>query len=142
MPDVQEEVHLILPNDPERYWQFIDNDLQSHMGLRGAKTVKKHLIDYMTLQARANGHLSKAMKSIEIINGHTSPAQNRAYSGRKSTTVARKFYESLINDPEIVSDALRQHCKVFGLNVNDYDSQEEVIDALVVSHIAMQNKNN
>jgi len=87
---------------------------------RGVATLQKHLRLYTRTLHILQGHHDHIEASLRYLNG------KRAVSGPRSVQKAALKFLSSLNTPQ-----LRQQCIMWQLDYDGFETQEEVIDALI-----------
>lgn len=105
-----------------------------HAGVVGVINVKKRWKLYRYHTELASQAWDRMLASINRINGVRSVDQKHGDKKRSLRATAQSFYEALS------TSGLRMHCTLFNLDYNVFESQEDVISALVNKHVEMVNQ--
>jgi len=103
--------------------------LQDKQHVRGVSTLLERIEQYARQVALSKSTWEKMETSVRFLSG----TRNRSDAPRqmKKETVATRFYNTLS------TSALRQHCVLFNLDYNSYESVDAVINALVKKQVEM-----
>ena len=123
-------VELPHPSDGVAIQEFL-GEIDRHAGTRGVKTLKEYFNKYLRTVKIAEDHYSKAQTAANTINGVVSARSIAADPNRKLRRSSKKFYEALS------TPMLRKQCELFEVDYNAFDSQEDIIKALVDKNVEM-----
>lgn len=128
---VEEKVEIKLPDwkDEEAVKAF-SKALKEYTDKRGVKTLIKWHENWNMHMRLANAAYEHMQASAAYVNGHRL-GHVRGMRKHSLKVTAQKFYESL------PTAALRSQCSLFDLDYNSYESQEDIIAALVAKHLEM-----
>lgn len=140
----------------ERYGEPVDTSVDTQEAKLVAPDMAddNSIVDFMkTLSMRENKHgvallkslVTKCRRNIMIadsqydhikrsvarLNGVRTPLEHVGDKSRSLRNTAKRFYESLN------TQSLRMQCQLFGVTYDTFDTQEEIITALVDKHVAM-----
>lgn len=79
----------------------------------------------------ADSQYDHIKRSVARLNGERTPLEHVGDKSRSLRSTAKRFYESLN------TQGLRMQCQLFGVTYDTFDTQEEIITALVDKHVAM-----
>ena len=115
--------------------QFMSH-LQQHIDKRGVLTLVKRLNKYTMHTDLAAQYLQATKTSVNFINGVRTRGQHVGTAKRSLRAVAEHFYTALS------TPALRQHCAMFNVDYDSYDSVEAIVAVLVDKHVDMVGSSN
>lgn len=129
----QDRYTTVLPDldDSEAVYLWLD-ELQAHTDIFGVKKLIYSIGQYREHLRLMRSHLSQVHKSLAVVNGIRTSVQRKADKDRSLQATARRFYESL------TTNGLRMQCQLFQVDYDSYESQEDIIAALVEKHMAME----
>jgi hypothetical protein len=97
----------------------------------GIRSLASHWKSYNYHIESAEGHWADMCVNVASVNGERSARQKYGDKKISARKIAQGFYESL-NTP-----MLRSHCQVLGVAYDSFDTQEEIIAAMVDRHIEL-----
>ena len=118
------KIELPDKNDMKAVKLFMDNLAETHGGTRGVQTLVKRLHNYVHHAALVVKGWELVETSVKFLNGE------RTLRGPTSPDViARRFYNTLS------TPGLHMQCNAFAITFDDYETIDEVIEALVEKHV-------
>lgn len=103
-------------------WDEYSDSLPS---LRGVPTLKRVMKNYVYHQRLMLRSFTQAQAVHARINGFRTPREKKGDQKKSVVFAARRFFGALS------TSALRQQCDLNGISYDSYESQEEIIEALV-----------
>ena len=129
----EEKVVVVLPDftDSDQVAQFciVASEHQGTFGLKGLSNLLRLYLKHVHV---GESQLTRIKDMVSRFNGERTPAQHRGMKVRSLRQTALAFFESLS------TAGLRQQSKLYNVDYDQYDSQEEVIAQLVVKYLEMQ----
>ena len=133
MAVAEQEEKLVLPDftDDEQVACFciVANKHRGTFGLKGLSDLLRLYVRHVRI---AESQFIRIKDMVNRFNGERTPAQQRGMKVRSLRQTASLFFESLS------TAGLRQQCKLYNVDYDGYESQEEVITQLVVKYLEMQ----
>ena len=127
------KLHLDMPD-------FSDNGqvecfcalLIEHRDVLGVKGLQKLVPLYMKHQSIGHSQLDRIKAKVARINGERSQLQRQGDNTKSLRRTATRFFESLS------TSGLRQQSRLYQVDYDAYDSQEDIIQTLTERYLEMQ----
>ena len=107
----------------ERFYKSLQ---EIHGDARGVKTLGKRIHNYIHHSKLCVSGWEQIVTSINFFNGERTPRGTTP-----PNVIARRFYNTLS------TPGLRMQCVAFGIEFEDYDTIDDVINELVEKHVAV-----
>lgn len=128
-----ERLYVVLPDfdnpaEVEAYFTF----LNKHTAVFGVRKLIRNSQQYLKGKKKADTYWKRIQVALAVVNGVRTANQKAGYSIRVYRNTIEKFYRAM-HDP-----FLRQSCTNFNIDFDSFSHREDVIEALVNAHIAME----